>query len=73
MKLPLSHAIKLLETAREQEMREKLYRLWLARYPLYTKDNYETFDDFYEKANPAKIVIDTRSKDEIMAEILGGE
>jgi len=40
---------------------------------MYTNDTYETFDEFYEKVNPSKIEIDTRSKDEIMAEILGGE
>jgi len=73
MKLPLSHALKLIDRAREEEMKSKYYKLWLARYPMYTNDTYETFDEFYEKVNPSKIEIDTRSKDEIMAEILGGE
>jgi hypothetical protein len=54
-------------------MRSKYYQWWLARYPLYKEENYETFEEFCEKYMPSKITIDTRSKDEIMAEILGGE
>ena len=38
---------------------------------MYTQDNYETFEEFYEKANPKEIKYDTRSKDELMGEILG--
>jgi len=68
--MPLVRVIKLVEKARDEERREIFYRLWLVRYPNYTKDTYESFDDFYEKMSPKKIVYDTRSKDELMEEIL---
>lgn len=69
MKLPIKKSAALISKAREEERKEKAYRLWLVRYPNYTEKNYETFDDFYEKLYPPRVEYDQRSKDEIMAEI----
>lgn len=60
----------LLNHALEEEQKERFYQLWLVRYPNYTKDNFETFGDFYDKYKPQKVQFDTRSKDEIMNDIL---
>mgnify|MGYP003594056647 CR=1 FL=1 len=48
MKLPLSKAVALINKARDEAQREKVYRLWLVRYPNYTEKNFETFEEFYE-------------------------
>lgn len=69
-KRKIQHAIKLIEKAQEEEKREIQYRLWLVRYPLYTEENYETFEEFYEKTVPKKVDYDLRPKEEIMNEIL---
>lgn len=69
-RLDYRHAMKLVERAQEEERKEIYYKWWLARYPMYTKDNYESFEDFYDKHTPKKIDYDTRSKDEIMEDIL---
>jgi hypothetical protein len=71
--MPMRRALKLIRKAREEDRRERYYRLWLVRYPGYTEKNFETFEDFYEKIFPPKVEYDMRSNDEIMAEILGGE
>lgn len=71
MKLPLSNAVALINKARDEAQREKVYRLWLVRYPNYTEKNFETFEEFYEKLYPPRVEYDTRSKDDIMAEITG--
>lgn len=71
LKMPLKRSIELVKKARYEERREIIYRLWLVRYPNYTQNNYETFDEFYEKSYPPKIEYDMRSKDELMGEILG--
>lgn len=71
MKLPLSKAVALINKARDEAQREKVYRLWLVRYPNYTEKNFETFEEFYEKLYPPRVEYDTRSKDDIMAEITG--
>ena len=71
MKLPLSKAVALINKARDEAQREKVYRLWLVRYPNYTEKNFETFEEFYEKLYPPKVEYDIRSKDDIMAEITG--
>jgi len=73
MSLSLTRASKLLKKAMEEKRKEETYALWLVRYPSYTDDTFETFEEFYEKLYPPKIDIDTRSKDEIMSEILGRE
>ena len=71
MKLPLGKAVALINKARDEAQREKVYRLWLVRYPNYTENNFETFEEFYEKLYPPKVEYDMRSKDDIMAEITG--
>lgn len=70
MKLPVNKSLKLITKAREEETKEYYYRFWLVRYPLYDKSSYETFDEFYDKVRPKNIVYDTRTKEEIMKEIL---
>ena len=62
--------MRLIERAHEEEKREIHYRLWLVKYPLYTKDNYEPFDVYYENAIPRKIEYDSRPKEVLMAEVL---
>ena len=71
LKLPLKRATALINKATEETQRDKYYKLWLVRYPNYTEKNFETFDEFYEKLFPPRIEYDTRSKDDIMAEITG--
>jgi hypothetical protein len=73
LSLSLKRASKLLNKAMEEKRREETYLLWLARYPSYTKETYETFEEFYEIVYPPKVEMDTRSKDEIMSELLGKE
>jgi hypothetical protein len=67
--MPLSRAMRIIEKAREEETKEYYYRWWLVRYPYYKESDYESFDEFYDKARPKRIIIDTRSKEEIMNEI----
>ena len=69
--MPLLRCLKLIAKAKTEETREAYYRLWLVRYPMYSPDSYETFEEFYEKCVPVKIEYDMRSKDEIMEDILG--
>ena len=66
-------AIELINLAAEEEQKEKYFRIWLERYSDYTEKNYETFEEFYEKCFPVLATLDTRSKDEIMNEILETE
>lgn len=70
MGLSLKRSAKLIQKANEENKKEANYLWWLARYPLYTQDSYETFEEFQEKLDPKKVVYDLRSKDEIMAELL---
>ena len=69
-KMPLNAIERLVKKAKEEENREKFYRWWLVRYPLYSKENYETFEEFYDNYGPKKIILDNRPKDELMKEIL---
>lgn len=73
LSLSVKRAGKLYKKAVHKKRREETYQLWLARYPGYTKDNFETFDEFYDKLYPPVVELDTRSKDEIMNELLGKE
>lgn len=35
-----------------------------------TKENFKSFNEFWEEIKPKKVELDTRSEDEIMREIL---
>lgn len=71
MGLSLKRSAKIISKAVEEERADYYYRWWLAIYPLYTKENYESFEAFYEKHTPKKVEYDWRSKDELMNDILG--
>lgn len=73
LSLSIRHVYKLYNKALEENKRDKTYKLWLAIVPRYTNDTYESFEEFYERLYPPSVEIDTRSKDEIMNELLGKE
>lgn len=54
----------------EEDTQEYAFRIYLASYPNMTQENFKTFNEFYEEIKPKKVELDTRSKDEIMQEIL---
>lgn len=70
MRLPLHKAVKQIEFAKEEETREYAFRIYLASYPNMDKKNFITFNEFYENLRPRKVVMDTRSQEEIMEEII---
>jgi len=71
LRLPLLQAANLIVRAKKEKAREEAFSWWLARLPMYGKDNYETFEEFHDKIYPERVTYDTRSKDELMNEILG--
>lgn len=68
--MPMKDAVKIINHAMEQEQKEYFYRFWLVRYPGYTKETFETFDEFYDKYKPQSVKYDTRSKEQIMQDIM---
>ncbi len=66
----MKKSIKLIGKAQEEETKEHAFRIYLASYPNMTKENFKSFNDFWEEIKPKKIEIDKRSEDEIMKEIL---
>lgn len=73
LKLQFCDAIELINFAAEEEQKEKFFRIWLERYSSYTKKDYESFEEFYEKCFPPVAPLDTRSMDELMQEIMEAE
>ena len=69
-KMSFVEIVKITNKANEEEEKEKKYQLWLVRYPNYDKNNFETFEEFYNKCKPQKIKYDNRNKEEIMKDIL---
>jgi len=67
--LPLYRATRLINEAQEQLRVKSLYQYYLAIRPAMTEKTYVTFDKFLEQNTPVKVVIDTRSQDEILAEL----
>lgn len=66
--LPLRRAVKLINKARKLEDRETMFRYYLTILPRMEK--VISFEQFVEENTPRKVIIDTRSQDEIMADIL---
>lgn len=67
--MPAKDGMAIFDKAKDREMREYYYRQWLAFLPHMTKENYQSFEDFYmERKQPQ---IDMRPKEEIMKDIYG--
>ena len=70
MDLPLPRAFSLIEMAQEEETREVMFRLYLSDRPNMDKKTFMTFKEYYEKYKPKNIVVDKRSKEQILEELL---
>lgn len=66
MSLLWYEGIKVINKAYEERDKQKLWEMWLARYPNMTKDDFIPFSEFYE-ANIVKNVSKRPAKD-ILAE-----
>lgn len=73
LSLSIKRAYELFSKALKEKEIDRTYQLWLAIVPSYTKDNVESFEEYYERTHPEKVELDKRSKEEIMDEILGKE
>ena len=71
LRLPLHKSAKLIAKAIKNKQRDDEYIWWLARLPSYTAENFETFEEFRDKLHPKPIAYDQRSKEDIMADIIG--
>jgi len=71
LSLSIRRGYELYNKAIKEKNRDKTYNWWLARLPQYSEDNYESFNDFYEKVYPPSVQMDMRSKEDIMEELLG--
>lgn len=69
-RLPAKRAIKLINKAIDEDRKQRFFMQWLMYLPFMTKDNYVPFEEYYEQTKVPQI--DTRPKDEIMRELLGG-
>jgi len=56
----------LIEKARKEDRRERLYALWCGCYPYFDSKSFISFEEFVEKNTPQEIEKDTRSFEEIM-------
>jgi len=70
LKLPFKKAIKLILKAQEEETKEYAFRLYISDKPRMNKDNYKTFNEYWEDIRPKQIITDTRSEEEIMMELI---
>ena len=49
----------------EKQAEERIWQMWLARYPHMNKDNFVTYNDFKEKMKPQE-PIKQHSKEELL-------
>ena len=70
MDLPLPRAFSLIELAQEEETKEVMFRLYLSDRPNMDKKTFMTFKEYDEKYKPKNIVVDKRSKEQILEELL---
>jgi len=68
--MPLKRAIKLISKAQEEELKECAFRYYLTIYPKMKKETFISFEEYYDKFRPQQSVMDNRSKEEVMADIL---
>lgn len=65
-KLPLKLGIKLINKGFYEKYKRENWEIWLAKYPTMTKDNFISFDDFFNK--PRKIEKTRKDEKDILKE-----
>lgn len=70
LKLSIKRAVKLIQKAAEEEQKETALRFYLAQLPNMDEKTFMPFDQYYKNTKIDYSAIDTRSKSEIMAELL---
>lgn len=71
MDLPLYRSMRLIEIAEEEEMKTIMYQFYLQHTPIIKgTEKFMSFDDYYEKYKPQRIVTDNRSKEDLVSEAL---
>ncbi len=64
MNLDAEDGLNLIIKAFKNDSRDKLYKLYLSKYPYMDKNNYINFDDFFKKCTATRVVT-SKSKEEI--------
>lgn len=65
LSMPFEFAVKAIKHSIEQNNERRVWEQWLTIYPHMNKDNFISFEDFYEKL---KGNVDTRSTHDLLAE-----
>lgn len=73
LKMPYKSAFKLITKANEENSKENMFKLYAGLYPNMKKENFISFDEFLNKTKPKPIMVDTQSKDELIAKVISIE
>lgn len=67
MKMPFKRFIQLIDKVLKKESEERIWQMWLARYPNMTENTYISFEDFRNKAmTPKKNKNNQQSTEELI-------
>lgn len=67
LQLDIDSAARIIAKAREKEKEKRIFAQWVVQLPHMTKENYISFDDYFDKVTGRNI--DNRPISECMAEI----
>jgi glucan biosynthesis protein len=71
MDLPLLRAMKLIEIAEEEEIKDKIYQFYVQHTPVKKgTEQFVPFDEYYEKNKPQRIVTDITPKEDLIRKSL---
>lgn len=68
MKLPYQNGIELVNKASQEQQKERLFSIWLSKYPYMTDKTFVPFEQFFEQCTPQKAVLPKRTTEEILSE-----
>lgn len=68
LKLPHLQGIEFTNKASQERQKERLFSIWLSKYPYMTDKTFVPFEQFFEQCAPQKAVLPKRTTEEILSE-----
>ncbi|MBC2721840.1 hypothetical protein [Desulfosporosinus sp.] len=69
-KVRLKDLVKLLNAAQKKESEDSLWEMWLTLYPKMNKDNFESFEDYKNRAIKSVVRATEKTSEEIISELM---
>jgi benzoyl-CoA reductase/2-hydroxyglutaryl-CoA dehydratase subunit BcrC/BadD/HgdB len=67
--MDIEDGIQMISQIYEKQREDRHFTLYVSQYPHFTEENFITFEEFYKPHKQADEVVETKSSQEILADV----